>query len=88
MFAGLDPDVAHVIVKAGGSAPLVRRSAKGSTDVRVAALTVLRDIAKAGNSLVDSGPPPLLPQDEDISHPIIMSSALAQSKCSDGLLDA
>lgn len=53
--AGLDPNVAHVIVKAGGIAPLVRRSAKGSTDVRVAALTVLRDIAKAGHSLIESG---------------------------------
>ena len=56
IHAGLDPDVAHIIVKAGGRAPLVRRSAKGSTDVRVAALTVLRDIAKAGHSLLDSGP--------------------------------
>lgn len=53
--AGLDPNVANVIVRAEGVPPLVRRSAKGSTDVRLAALPVLRDVAKNGYSLVDAG---------------------------------
>jgi hypothetical protein len=51
----LDPNVAQVIVKAEGVAPLVRRSAKGSADIRIAALSVLRDVAKHGHSLIDSG---------------------------------
>jgi len=50
--------VAQVIVKAEGVPPLVRRSAKGSADIRIAALSVLRDVAKHGHSLVDSGLPP------------------------------
>ena len=53
---GLDPDVSEVIVRAEGVAPLVRRSAKGSADVRVAALSILRDVANHGHSLVESGP--------------------------------
>lgn len=51
----MDPNVASIIVAAEGVSPLVRRSAKGSTDVRLAALSVLRDIAKHGHSLVDTG---------------------------------
>ena len=49
--------MAQVIVKAEGVGPLVRRSAKGSADIRIAALSVLRDVAKHGHSLVDSGIP-------------------------------
>ena len=52
---GLDPDVSQLIVKAEGIAPLVRRSAKGSADVRIASLSVLRDVAKHGHSLIESG---------------------------------
>ena len=57
-----------MIVKAGGRPPLVRRSAKGSLDVRVAALTVLRDIAIAKHSLLEAGNPPSLrlPSPDDV----------------------
>ena len=54
-LAGLDPDVSQIIVKAEGVAPLVRRSAKGSADVRVASLSVLRDVAKYGHPLSEAG---------------------------------
>lgn len=47
--------MSQLIVKAEGVAPLVRRSAKGSADVRIASLSVLRDVAKHGHSLVESG---------------------------------
>ena len=47
--------MAQVIVKADGLTPLVRRSAKGSTDIRLAALSVLRDIAKNGHALTEAG---------------------------------
>ena len=42
-------------MKADGLTPLVRRSAKGSTDIRLAALSVLRDIAKNGHALTEAG---------------------------------
>ena len=51
----MDSSVASIIVGADGVSALVRRSAKGSSDVRLAALSVLRDIAKHGHSLVDTG---------------------------------
>lgn len=54
-MTGLDPDVSQIIVKAEGVAPLVRRSAKGSADVRVASLSVLRDVAKHGHPLMEAG---------------------------------
>ena len=55
LLSGLDDNVAHVIAKADGINPLVRRSAKGSVELRVAALSVLRDIARRGHSLTQSG---------------------------------